>query len=121
MPNATIFAIRLKQARLLAGYTQMQLGVAAQIDEYSASARINQYERGKHWPDFGTAQRLASSLKVPVAFFYAADDALAELILCFGALGAHGREALLEEAKARRKALSATGKPKNRAVRKGDS
>ena len=109
MSNATIFAIRLKQARLLAGCTQMQLGVAAQIDEYSASARINQYERGKHWPDFGTAQRLASSLKVPAAFFYAVDDALAELIQCFGALGAHEREILLNEARALRKAFSAIG------------
>jgi len=87
----------------------MQLGVAAQIDEYSASARINLYERGKHWPDFGTARRLVSSLKVPVAFFYAADDGLAELIQCFGVLGAREREALLDEAKALRKALSATG------------
>ncbi|MDR1423089.1 MAG: helix-turn-helix domain-containing protein [Azoarcus sp.] len=109
MSDATIFAIRLRQARLLAGYTQMQLGVAAQIDEYSASARINQYERGKHWPDFGTARRLASSLKVPVAFFYAVDDGLAELIQRFGALGAHEREALLDEAKALCKGDAARG------------
>jgi transcriptional regulator with XRE-family HTH domain len=76
--------VRLKEARLRAGFTQMQLGVAAGIDEYSASARINQYERGKHWPDFGTAERLAAVLDVPAAFFYARDDALAEWILCFG-------------------------------------
>ncbi|GHT98836.1 hypothetical protein FACS1894154_04830 [Betaproteobacteria bacterium] len=99
MSNVTIFASRLKQARLLAGYTQMQLGVAAQIDEYSASARINQYERGKHWPDFGTAQRLALALKVPDAFFYAVDDRLAELILCFGTLDARKQETLLDKAK----------------------
>lgn len=86
MPNPSIFAIRLKQARLLAGLTQMQLGVAAQIDEYSASARINQYERGKHWPDFGTAERLARALEVPTPFFYAVDDELAALILDFGRL-----------------------------------
>lgn len=99
MPDTTIFASRLKQARLLTGYTQMQLGVAAQIDEYSASARINQYERGKHYPDFGTVQRLAQALKVPSAFFYAVDDKLAELILCFGALDACKQETLLNKAK----------------------
>lgn len=48
MPDASVFSIRLKVARLRRGLTQMQLGVLAQIDEYSASARINQYERGKH-------------------------------------------------------------------------
>jgi transcriptional regulator with XRE-family HTH domain len=84
MADATLFGVRLKEARLRAGFTQMQLGVAAGIDEYSASARINQYERGKHWPDFGTAERLAAVLKVPAAFFYARDDALAEWILRFG-------------------------------------
>ncbi|MDR2364622.1 MAG: helix-turn-helix domain-containing protein [Zoogloeaceae bacterium] len=30
---------------------------------------MNQYERGKHWPDFGTAERLAAALDVPAAFF----------------------------------------------------
>ena len=96
MPNPSIFAIRLKQARLLAGLTQMQLGVAAQIDEYSASARINQYERGKHWPDFGTAERLAQALNVPSAYFYAVDDELAALILCFGRLDEHHKKQLLD-------------------------
>ncbi|MDR0577808.1 MAG: helix-turn-helix domain-containing protein [Candidatus Accumulibacter sp.] len=83
MADTALFGARLKEARLRAGYTQMQLGVAAGIDEYSASARINQYERGKHWPDFGTAERLAAVLGVPAAFFYARDDALAAWILRF--------------------------------------
>jgi transcriptional regulator with XRE-family HTH domain len=84
MADSTLFGVRLKEARLRAGYTQMQLGVAAGIDEGSASARINQYERGKHWPDFGTAERLAAVLDVPAAFFYAREDALAAWILRFG-------------------------------------
>lgn len=64
----------------------MQLGVLAQIDEYSASARINQYERGKHLPDFNTAERLAGVLAVPLPYFYARDETLARLILFFGKL-----------------------------------
>jgi transcriptional regulator with XRE-family HTH domain len=98
MTASTIFASRLKQARLRAGLTQMQLGVAAHIDEYSASARINQYERGKHWPDFGTAERLGKVMDVPAAFFYATDDALAEWIFRFGRLNARNRARLLKMA-----------------------
>lgn len=64
----------------------MQLGVLAQIDEYSASARINQYERGKHLPDFNTAERLAAVLEVPAAYFYARDETLAALLLAWNAL-----------------------------------
>jgi transcriptional regulator with XRE-family HTH domain len=41
-----------KEARLRAGISQEKLGVLAGIDEASASARMNQYERGKHTPDF---------------------------------------------------------------------
>jgi len=82
----TRFSLRLKAARLRCGLTQMQLGVLAQIDEYSASARINQYERGKHLPDFNTAERLAAVLGVPTPFFYARDDMLAALLLAWGAL-----------------------------------
>ncbi|MDR2452667.1 MAG: helix-turn-helix domain-containing protein [Candidatus Accumulibacter sp.] len=98
MTAPTIFASRLKQARLQAGLTQMQLGVAAHIDEYSASARINQYERGKHWPDFGTEERLAKVMGIPAAFFYATDDALAEWIFKFDRLNARNRARLLKMA-----------------------
>ena len=76
-----LFARRLKTARKRAGLTQIELGVEAGIDEYSASARVNQYERGKHWPDFGTAKRLAAVLHVPTAYFYAEEDAIAELVV----------------------------------------
>lgn len=78
-----VFARRLKAARLQKGITQEKLGVLAGIDEFSASARINQYERGKHVPDFSTAERLARALGVPTPYFYAADDALAAWILDF--------------------------------------
>lgn len=78
-----VFAHRLKQARLRVGISQERLGILAHIDEFSASARINQYERGKHLPDFNTAERLAHALGVPTPYFYAREDDLAEWILSF--------------------------------------
>lgn len=78
-----IFARRLKEARLRAGFTQEQLGILAGLDEFSASARMNQYERGKHLPDFYFVEKLAAVLKIPAPYFYARDDALAEWILSF--------------------------------------
>lgn len=72
---------RLKAARLRAKLSQRQLGIAAGIDEFSASPRINQYERGKHTPDYRTAERLARVLGCPAAYLYAREDDLANLIL----------------------------------------
>lgn len=79
----SVFAKRLKEARLRAELSQEKLGVLAGIDEFSASARINQYERGKHVPDLDTAERLAEVLGVPAPFFYAREDDLAEWIISF--------------------------------------
>ena len=74
---------RLRVARIAKGISQKQLGVLAGIDEFSASPRINQYERDKHVPDYSTAQRLAKVLSIPVTYLYADDDELAEFILLF--------------------------------------
>jgi transcriptional regulator with XRE-family HTH domain len=71
-------ALRLKELRLQHRLSQKQLGIDAGIDPASASARMNQYERGKHVPDYQTLQRLAGILQVPVSFFYAADTKDAE-------------------------------------------
>ncbi|WP_026111897.1 helix-turn-helix transcriptional regulator [Winslowiella toletana] len=71
---------RLKEARLKAGLSQQRLGVLAGIDEATASARMNQYERGVHTPDFDLACRLAAVLGVPACYFYTVEDDLAELI-----------------------------------------
>lgn len=86
MDNDPPIAKRLKQARLKAGLSQKQLGIAAGIDEFSASPRINQYERGKHKPDFNTAERLAKALGVPTPFLYTRNDDMAEIILLSGSL-----------------------------------
>ena len=94
-----LFATRLKSARERLQISQMELGVLAGIDEFSASARINQYERGKHTPDFGTATALARVLAVPVAYLYCDDDLLAELIALYGNKTATQRKALLQYTK----------------------
>ncbi len=86
MDAVSVVAKRLKEARVAADISQKELGIKAGIDEFSASARINQYERGKHAPDFLTVERLAKVLRVPTPFFYARDDDLAEAILQFGKL-----------------------------------
>jgi transcriptional regulator with XRE-family HTH domain len=90
-----LFARRMKAARERLGISQAVLGTLAGIDEYCASARINQYERGKHSPDFLTAQNLAKVLGVPTPYFYAEDDSLAEFIQTFGEMKAANRKLLL--------------------------
>lgn len=80
MEGKSTFAKRLREAREAIGISQKQLGIQAGIDQFVASARINQYERGKHVPDLMTAQRLASQLRVPVSYLYEPNDDLAALI-----------------------------------------
>jgi transcriptional regulator with XRE-family HTH domain len=87
------------KARLRAGLSQERLGVAAGIDEMSASARMNQYEKGKHAPDWLTSRRLAEALAVPVSYLYEADDDIAELLLAYFALPAGQRKEALAAVK----------------------
>ena len=72
---------RLKEARLQKGISQQKLGILAGIDEATASARMNQYERGIHVPDFELVCRLAKILGVPSCFFYTLEDELASLVV----------------------------------------
>ena len=74
-----VLAHRLKQARLRAGLSQEKLGKLAGIDPMSASARMNQYERGKHSPDYQLMCRVAEILNMPVSWFYTEDEELARL------------------------------------------
>jgi len=82
-PAKTPIAERLRYVRSQQGISQKNLGILAGIDEFSASARINQYEQGKHVPDYSTAKRLADSLNIPVTYLYTDDDELAEVIRLF--------------------------------------
>ncbi|MEO8401784.1 MAG: helix-turn-helix transcriptional regulator [Gammaproteobacteria bacterium] len=86
---------RLKEARLEAGISQKQLGIAAGVDEFVASARLNQYETGKHVPDFAMMQKIAKVLKVSAAFFYAVDVELANLIKTYSKLSAKQQRQLI--------------------------
>jgi transcriptional regulator with XRE-family HTH domain len=86
---------RLKEARLAAGLSQKGLGIAAGIDEFSASPRMNQYETGKHIPDFNTLSKIAKVLKVPVPFFYTKDDIMAEMLKLVGQLSMEKRKKAL--------------------------
>ena len=87
---------RLKAARLKNQFTQCQLGVRLGMDENTASARMNQYEKGKHSPDYQTMQRLAKVLDVPVAYFYCDDDLLAELLCAIAKQSREDQEKLLK-------------------------
>lgn len=78
-----VFSKRLREARLKLGISQAKLGIAAKIDEFSASARMNHYEKGKHYPDYKTAERLAKVLNVPTPYLFAREDDLAAWILQF--------------------------------------
>ena len=95
MGGVSIVAKRLEEARLRTGISQKQLGIKAGIDEFSASPRINQYERGKHMPDLQTLTRLAAVMQVPVPYFYCDDAELAEVIVKFSVLGKAQRTRLL--------------------------
>ena len=75
----SLFGRRLKDARLDAGIAQDKLGVMIGLDESCSSARMSRYENGVHSPPFTTVERIAEALKLPTAYFYCADDALAEL------------------------------------------
>ena len=81
----------------MAGLSQAALGIKAGIDESAASPRINQYEKGKHTPDYLTVERLAEVLDVPVPFLYCRDEELAELILALGKLPKTEQEAWLDK------------------------
>lgn len=93
-----MLAHRLKQARLRAGLSQEKLGKLAGIDPMSASARMNQYERGKHSPDYQLMCRVAEILKMPVSWFYTEDEEHARLQEIFYLLGDAERKQLLVQA-----------------------
>jgi len=80
-----VYSVRLREARETYGISQRNLGIKAGLDDFVASTRVNRYETGVHQPDLQTLQRIAEVLDLevldlPVAYFFAEDDALAELI-----------------------------------------
>lgn len=94
-PNT--FGKRLKEARELAGLSQRRLGIEAGLDEFVASTRVNRYERGVHEVDTVTAGQLAKALRVPRAYLYADEDAVARMILLFSRVSRERQRQLLKE------------------------
>jgi len=92
-----VLSRRLKEARERKGLSQRQLGIAAGLDRFVASTRINRYEKGVHHPDPVTVQRVADALGVPAAYLLASDDKLARLILAFNSLPAKAQERVVSE------------------------
>ena len=90
---ASVYGRRLREAREAYGVSQRDLGIAAGLDEFTASPRINRYENGVNQPKLGMQLRLADALGKPLAFFYAEDDDLARLISDHGRKARPGRAA----------------------------
>ena len=76
---------RIKQARLLQGMTQQELGIALGFSESGADVRIAQYESGRRTPKEQTLNAIAQALHVSVAFLTSpapdSDHELIQLIL----------------------------------------
>lgn len=88
----SILGQRLRQARLRAGLAQDKLGVLAGLEESSSSARVSRYESGIHEPPLQFVHTVARVLGVPSAYFYCADERLAEIILVYAELSEMKRE-----------------------------
>lgn len=64
------------------GWTQAELAERiGMVDNVSGATRMSRYETGQHDPDPATAEALAKALDLPVAYFHATSDLLAEVIL----------------------------------------
>lgn len=98
MPEST-FSRRLREARLRSGLSQKALGVKAGIDPFSASPRMNQYEKGKHLPDLLMVEHLAAATGLPAPYFFTADDDLAKIIALWGEMDERARSELLATAR----------------------
>lgn len=91
-----IVGLRLSQAREALGISQRELGLRAGLDISVASPRINQYERGTHAPKVSMLRALSAVLGCPVPFFFAEDDATAELLWLYGRASTRKRRACVE-------------------------
>jgi len=87
---------RLREARNKVGVSQKALGIAAGMDEFTASPRMNQYEKGTHNPPYATLEKIAKILNVPLPYFYAEDDDIAQLLLHYHELSEEKRKDLLD-------------------------
>ena len=76
------FGRRLRAARLALDMSQAELGATLGLeDANSAAPRISRYELGQRDPDPETVEVLAKALGVPAAYFHAASDLMAALLV----------------------------------------
>jgi transcriptional regulator with XRE-family HTH domain len=87
---------RLKEARLLSGLSQEQLGLQIGLEPASASTRMNRYELAKREPGLELVERIADELGLPAAYFYAVRDEEAELLRRFNTLSPEGQKRVME-------------------------
>lgn len=92
----TTFSKRLREARKARGISQERLGIDAGIEPASASARMNQYEKGVHQPGENVVKQIAAALNLPVPYFYSEDDETAHLLQCFHLLKAEDRKDVVD-------------------------
>ncbi len=96
-PPSTLFGRRLRAARQAADMTQTELGRLLGLeDQNTAAPRVSRYETGKHEPDQETMARIAEALGLPVAYFHAVDDILAEVILLVAKMPKKDQEEILD-------------------------
>lgn len=79
LPVELVFGYRLKVVRRKFGYSQQKVGELAGLN--SASTVMNHYENGRHQPTLQTIKAIADVFGVPIAYFFAETDELAELII----------------------------------------
>lgn len=89
--------MRLKEVRKKAKISQKELGVRIGIDESSASARMNQYEKGKHTPDISTLKKMADELGVPLSYFFCEEESSAKLACLIARLSEEERQELISK------------------------
>ncbi|WP_409929302.1 helix-turn-helix domain-containing protein [Bordetella genomosp. 13] len=73
--------LRLRECRLTAGLSQEDLGIAIGIDRNLAGATIDRYESGVIEPQSDVVISLANAMGVRRAYFYCADDELAQILM----------------------------------------
>nr|WP_236783478.1 helix-turn-helix transcriptional regulator [Aliivibrio fischeri] len=88
---------RLKEIRKKANISQKELGIRIGIDESSASARMNQYEKGKHTPDISTLKKMADELGVPLSYFFCEDESSAKLVCLIAKMSDNEKRDLIKK------------------------
>ena len=90
---------RLKIARQRLKISQKELGIRAGIDAFSASPRMNQYEKGVHTPDYQTAFRISEQLGVLSCYLFCDDDEFADIIMSYSSLDQQDRPDFIKAVK----------------------